>query len=269
MACFLAKGAVATDSGDFALMCTIGAVNCLQCDRTQDSSCMCSRDDFKHWIEEAAYVYEDALTTCAIDSVTGSSYDCLKKATSFAGFNSSCVRAFSQLVDCTLDECIGDCLSRELKDSPECRSCVKRICETKFFQDSGFPTLQCPEEVCPPQGDIIPGLSNTIFFAILGGVGFIGIIGGVICIYMFCLRDSTEVDLGEIDSPYGGSPSSFRSPKSDYTHSPSASYTSNPASPPSNFSLQSSPVVAPPPGLGIIVPHNLGNNIENNSIPAF
>lgn len=91
---------------------------------------------------------------------------------------------FGELVTCTLEACVVECATG-FEESQECRDCVFNSCEQPtgvfdFPECSGTPRVEPADlSACTrPYVSLIDGISDPLFFSLVGVGGIILIVGG-------------------------------------------------------------------------------------------
>mmetsp|Transcript_4371 Transcript_4371/g.8260 ORF Transcript_4371/g.8260 Transcript_4371/m.8260 type:complete len:289 (-) Transcript_4371:311-1177(-) len=188
---------------DFALTCDIGTEGCQSCDADQDpDNCKCTRQDYAFWVETAFFEFEPVLESCGL-SMVASNFDfevgveCLRKDKIMGEFSGPCNSCFASIMNCTMVICTRDCATLQGRESPECRSCVERLCVPSFIDCAGFTTESCLPSVC--EAAIIPGLDNDLFWLIFGGGGGILMLGFCFVVFRLCRTGRDESLLAEVE----------------------------------------------------------------------
>ena len=279
--------ATAEDALKFANTCQAGAPPCQNCSAPSalpqggpTASCQCTRADFGFWMSTTFYGdYDGALLQCTPTLVLSpADIVCFKKNPVMSGFSDGCLSCFSRVVNCTLSKCARTCVSTQLQKNQECRDCVVAGCEADFTSCTGFPSSTCDDRYCvAPVSQIIAGLDNVYFYAILGSVGGIMLCVTALVVYRCCTKATDEYELDEID----GKGTAYQIPVSALASQPVAGLYSSPSMGSSmtgsmtgsGFSRSASfdglapppGLVAPPPGLG--GPSRYGSNAASFDDP--
>ncbi|CAE7213844.1 unnamed protein product [Symbiodinium necroappetens] len=90
--------------------------------------------DLKIWKSGGRRSFDSALNHCGRSCAAGfpCTQDCMKKQ----GYSAGCAGCMAQLVGCSRDNCINQCISSD--SSPACTGCVKKHCRPKMKGCSGF-----------------------------------------------------------------------------------------------------------------------------------
>lgn len=184
---------------------TIGKIAFAQSGACED------KDDLFHWRNQGGFFeFSDVLNDCAFQQLADiGQADFKPKFSACVGrglpYASGCLDCFTDLVQCTSEECIGDCISGS--ENQECRDCADLLCNPNFLTCGGgkMNPAECPECI-KPLGEIIYFLPDAV--TIVGAI-LISIFC-CICLWTLCLKRRcsesepvNEYEDKKDDIPYG------------------------------------------------------------------
>mmetsp|Transcript_21646 Transcript_21646/g.27680 ORF Transcript_21646/g.27680 Transcript_21646/m.27680 type:complete len:259 (-) Transcript_21646:328-1104(-) len=102
-------------------------------------------------------------------------------------YNEDCIGCFAALAQCAIDLCQTECLVDQT--SALCENCNELNCNQPYYDCAGtvLDVSGCSDCVKPGKGEIIPGIPNNVFFAVVG-VGVAGFAIGVYWVFL-CKRE--------------------------------------------------------------------------------